>query len=332
MTTASDVSAIPKEGDPAPIARLFAWCMLAVLAAFCINNVLIIGWGVPSLRDVFAGNAGASGIIPAASYVICLVVAAGYVLGTATRAMRWDAMLIHRFNCYIIRACFWTVLLVGVTDAFIAVMRVESLFDGLLSEQVVKDMGRVQFVAPNIHIPLVIVALVVALFTRTLGFHWLALMIVAAELAIVISRFGFSYEQALMGDLVRYWYAALFLFASAFTLFEDGHVRVDVLYAGFGPTKRGFVNAWGTILLGMSTAWVIIYIGFNGKQSIINSPVVNFEITQSGATGMFIKYQMAAFLGIFAITMLIQFVSYFLESVADWRDQPGHREVTPTGH
>ncbi len=61
----------------------------------------------------------------------------------------------------------------------------------------------------------------------------------------------------------------------------------------------------------MSTAWVIIYIGFNGKQSIINSPVANFEITQSGATGMFIKYQMAAFLGIFAATMLIQFISFF---------------------
>ena len=30
-----------------------------------------------------------------------------------------------------------------------------------------------------------------------------------------------------MGDLVRFWYAALF-FASAYTLKEDGHVRVDV--------------------------------------------------------------------------------------------------------
>jgi len=59
---------------------------------------------------------------------------------------------------------------------------------------------------------------------------------------------------------------------------------------------------------------------------------MNLEITQSGPTGMYIKYQMAAFLGIFAITMLIQFVSYFLESVADKRDEPGHRTVTPTGH
>jgi TRAP-type mannitol/chloroaromatic compound transport system permease small subunit len=332
MTTASDAPVVLKEGDPAPIVRLFAWGMLAILAAFAINNVLIVGWGMPSLRNLIAGTAGATGFMPAVVYVLCLLLAAGYVLRTPNRALRWDALRIHAFNAYLIRACFWIVLLVGVVDATIALMRVENLLDPIFSEQMVKDLGRAQFVGRYVHLPLIALGMIVALFSRTLGFQWLALMIVVAELAIVVSRFGFSYEQALMGDLVRYWYAALFLFASAFTLFEDGHVRVDVLYAGFGPSKRGFVNAWGTICLGMATAWVIIYIGFNGKQSIINSPVMNFEVTQSGTTGMFIKYQMAAFLGIFAITMLIQFISYFLESVADWRGQPGHRKVTPTGH
>ena len=306
--------------------------MLAVLAGFAINNVLVVGWNTPSLRDILSGNAGAAAGTTIGVYAGCLALAAAYVLRTPTRALRWDAARIHAFNSYIIRACFWIVLLCGVVDSVIALMRVESLFDGLVSEDLARDLGRVQFVGPYIHIPLMIVGMIIALFTRTLGFHWMALMIVVAELAIVISRFGFSYEQALMGDLVRYWYAALFLFASAFTLFEDGHVRVDVLYAGFGHTRRGFINAWGSIFLGMSTTWVILYIGFNGKQSIINSPVVNLEVTQSGTTGMFIKYQMAAFLGIFAMTMLIQFVSYFFESVADWRNEPGRREVTPTGH
>ena len=332
MTAATDAKVVAKDGDPAPIARLFGWGMLAVLAGFAINNVLVVGWDTPSLRDILSGNAGAAAGTTIGVYAGCLALAAAYVLRTPTRALRWDAARIHAFNSYIIRACFWIVLLCGVVDSVIALMRVESLFDGLVSEDLARDLGRVQFVGPYIHIPLMIVGLIIALFTRTLGFHWMALMIVVAELAIVISRFGFSYEQALMGDLVRYWYAALFLFASAFTLFEDGHVRVDVLYAGFGHTRRGFINAWGSIFLGMSTTWVILYIGFNGKQSIINSPVVNLEVTQSGTTGMFIKYQMAAFLGIFAMTMLIQFVSYSFESVADWRNEPGRREVTPTGH
>ena len=95
------------------------------------------------------------------------------------------------------------------------------------------------------HYPLILVSLVIAYFVRALGFVWLALLVVLAEFQIVIVRFIFSYEQAFLGDLVRFWYAALFLFASAYTLIEEGHVRVDVLYAGFsraakpGPTPLG---------------------------------------------------------------------------------------------
>lgn len=332
MTVASDVPELSQHGDPAIGARIFGWGMLAVLAAFAINNVLVAGFGFPGLRSLFTDDGGAMGWVSVAVFAACIAVAIGYVLRTPTTALRWDAMRVHRFNGYLIRACFWVVFLVGIVDVAIAEMRVENLLSVFFSEDLVKNLGRAQFVGPYVHMPLVIIGMVVALFSRTLGFHWLALMIMAAELGIVISRFVFSYEQALMGDLVRYWYAALFLFASAFTLYEEGHVRVDILYAGFGRTTKGFVNAIGSIMLGMSTCWVILGIGFNGKQSIINSPVMNFEVTQSGSTGMFVKYQMAAFLGVFAITMLIQFVSYFLEAIADRRDEPGHRDVTPAAH
>ena len=57
---------------------------------------------------------------------------------------------------------------------------------------------------------------------------------------------------------------------------------------------------------------------YQGKQAIINSPILNFEITQRVSVGMFVKYQMAAFLGIFAITMLVQFVSYYFISLSDY--------------
>jgi TRAP-type mannitol/chloroaromatic compound transport system permease small subunit len=88
----------------------------------------------------------------------------------------------------------------------------------------------------------------------------LALMIVLAELLIVISRFVFSYEQSLMGDLVRYWYAALFLFSSAHTLLEEGHVRVDIFFAGLSRRGKGIVNAYGSILLGMATSLTIFLV------------------------------------------------------------------------
>lgn len=304
--------------------------MLAVLAAFLINNVLNVGFEFPHVTALFDGNMGA--LVPALIYVIAIALAFLYVLTSSSVALRWDAHIIHKFNVYLIRACFWSVFLVGIADTAIAFLRVENLWEVFVSSEMASNFKSARFVGGTIHIPLIVAGFVIAIFTRTLGFTWLALLIVAAELAIVITRFVFSYEQAFMGDLVRYWYAALFLFASAYTLFEEGHVRVDVLYAGFKDKTRGMINAVGSLALGATTCWVILGLGLNGKQSMINSPVMNFEVTQSGSNGLYIKYQMAAFLGIFAITMLIQFTSYFLEAVANYRNEPGQRTVAPPAH
>ncbi|MCK8463375.1 TRAP transporter small permease subunit [Aliiroseovarius sp. S1339] len=323
---------IPRHGDPAILARLFGWCTLTVLAAFLINNVLVVGFGY-SGTQAFLSGAAPSGWVHVVLYVVAIAVAVAVVLHDRTISLRWDAHRIHMFNVYLIRALFWAVFLIGITDATIAFMRAEDLIRPLLGSTTAQLFSRPSWIGSWVHIPLIVIAFGIAMVTRTLGFFWLAFLIVIAELLIVISRFVFSYEQALMGDLVRYWYAALFLFSSAYTLFDEGHVRVDVLYAGFGRTTRGIVNGIGTILLGMTTTWVVLAVGFGGKQSIINAPITSFEISQAGPFGLYTKYQMAAFIGLFAITMLIQFVSYFLQAVADKRDEPGFREIMqPSAH
>ena len=328
MTDVSASADASRVGGTVPAVRMFGWLMLTILAAFLTNNVLTVGFGFPGSAAAFA-DGGALAWLQLGLYVLAVLAAGAVVFVHSERSLRTEAKAVSDFNAYLIRGCFWAVLLVGVADASIAFMRVEKILPLFLDEDLAQALGRARFVGTYVHFPLVVLGFVVALFSRTLGFHWLALLIVIAELMIVLSRFVFSYEQALMGDLVRYWYAALFLFASAYTLLDEGHVRVDVLYAGMAPRTRGLMNAVGAILLGLTTSWVIITIGFDGKQSIINSPVVNFEVTQTGGVGMFIKYQMAAFLGIFGITMLIQFVSYLFEATADARDEPGHVDHAP---
>ena len=324
MAAIAEPEGFSQYGRPAPITRIFGWATLALIAAFLINNVLTVAYDFPGVLN---GDPIQLGI-----YLIAIAIAVAFVLRTPDRALRWDARTISNMNAYLIRSCFFAVLFVGIADALIAFLRVENLLVVFVSEQLAKELIRSQFVGPYVHVPMIILGFFVACFTRSLGFIWLALLIVIAELLIVISRFVFSYEQALMGDLVRYWYAALFLFSSAYTLLEEGHVRVDVLYAGFNPRRKGRVNAIGSIFLGMTTCWSIIIMGMASKTSIVNSPIANFEVSQTGSAGMYIKYQMAAFLAIFAITMLIQFVSYLFEAVADARGEPGKREIAPVSH
>jgi TRAP-type mannitol/chloroaromatic compound transport system permease small subunit len=103
-------------------------------------------------------------------------------------------------------------------------------------------------------------------------------------------------------------------------------VRVDVLYSGFTQRTRGLVNAVGSVVLGLPFCWTIIILGMSKSTSIITNPLLTLEVTQSGF-GMYIKYLMAGFLAVFAVSMAIQFAGYFLESVADYRGDAGKRKL-----
>ncbi len=293
--------------------RLIGWYLITFLISFLINNFLSLAFKIPHAINFFT-NGDLLSLIPISIYILSFFISLFISLILSKNSLSWDAEILHNFNLYFIRSCFWTVLLIGTVDVIIAFMRVEDISNMIFDDELVRALKKPSFVCTYIHIPLMVLSFFIGYFSKTLGFTWLALMIVCAELMIVITRFVFSYEQSFMGDLVRYWYAALFLFASAYTLFEEGHVRVDVFYTNLKEKTKSFVNAIGSIFLGISTCLAILFVGLNGKQSIINSPILNFEITQTGSVGMFVKYQLAAFLGVFAISMLIQFVSYYFSS------------------
>lgn len=306
--------------------RIFAWGTVAATFGFLLNNYLNYWQGWPGPMALFGGTG--NGVLSAVQcliYAVCVIVPVFFVARTAARSLRADSAVMCGVVNYMIRGFFWAVLFVGLADMVISFIRVEGFLPAVFGDELAAKLDLSRWRGPYVHLPLIIAGFVMAIFTRTLGFTWLALLVVIAELQIVLSRFIFSYEQAFMGDLVRFWYAALFLFASAYTLYDEGHVRVDVLYAGFTRKTKGKVNAIGCMLLGILFCWVVLYLGLASKSSIINAPLLSAEVSQSGF-GMYVKYLMAGFLGVFAVTMMIQFCAYLLESVADYRGDPGGRE------
>ncbi|MHA7776357.1 TRAP transporter small permease subunit [Roseibium sp. M-1] len=334
LDTVQDGSPVMKSGgsaspESARLFRLFGWIVLAIMTAFLLNNYLTYWQNLPGIAPVFGGAANGSmpvvwSWLQLGLYALLVVAALAYVMKNGN-TLRQDSVRISNLNAYLIRACFFAVLIVGLVDSAISFLRIEGFLPDVVGQALADDLGKSQFRGPYVHMPLIALSFVLALFTRTLGFTWLALLVVAAELAIVIGRFVFSYEQAFLADLVRFWYAALFLFASAYTLLEEGHVRVDVVYAGLSAKAKGYVNAIGSVVLGMSLCTVILVIGMGGKQNIINSPILTYETTQAGF-GLYVKYLMAGFLGVFAVSMMIQFVAYFLDAVADIHGEPGGRD------
>lgn len=308
------------------VTRAFGWTMLASLAIFLINNQLVITLDWPGLAGLHDESIPALTWLQTAFYLGALVIGVALTRITRHRTLRDDAATISAFSAYLIRGAFWAVFLIGLVDMVISFLRVEELLPAVAGQELATELSRSTFRGAYVHMPLLLAGYLIALFTRGLGFVWLALLIVIAQLVIVLTRFVFSYEQAFQGDLVRFWYAALFLFASAHTLIEETHVRVDVFYASFSDRTKGLVNAIGTLFLGMSMCWVILIVGMDSKAAIINSPLLKFEVSQSGF-GMYTKYLMAGFLGVFAITMLIEFVGYLMSAVANFRGEPGGRVV-----
>ena len=305
--------------------RIFAWSMVAVTFVFIVNNYFIVWRQWPAASTLLAGEFTAPAAAQAALYAAGVILSILYVLSRPDTPLRADAARLSGIVLFIIRAAFWSVLLIGVVDATLSFLRVQGSLPSLIGPELASKMDFSANRGPMVHYPLVLVGIVLAALTRgMLAFHWLALLVVLSELGIVLSRFIFSYEQAFMGDLVRFWYGALFLFASAYTLAEDGHVRVDVFYSRFPDRAKGRINTIGTVLLGFTFCWVILFFGMGSRSSVINAPMVAYEITQSGF-GMYVKYLMAGFLGVFAVSMMVQFSAYMLESAADWRGDPGSK-------
>jgi len=247
-------------------------------------------------------------------YFISFIAVVYFVLRSINQTLETDAKILTNITAYIVRSSFWAVLIVGIVDFLISFLVVEKLAEPIFNEAIKINLVIPTFRITFIHFPLILISFVIGYFTRSVGFIWLAVLVVGSEFLIVLSRFIFEYEQAFQGDLVRFWYAALYLFASAYALIHEGHVRVDVLYTGFSERKKAWTNAIGSFVFGIPLCLIILFLGMGGKASIINGPVISFEITQQGSNGLYLLYLMAVYLAVFAVTMLIQFTSYFMDS------------------
>ena len=81
------------------------------------------------------------------------------------------------------------------------------------------------------------------------GSAWLALLLVLGMVLVVVLRYGFGIGNIALQESLTYLHGSLFMLGIAYTLAEDEHVRVDVLYQRFSPRGRAWVNVLGTLFL-----------------------------------------------------------------------------------
>ena len=77
---------------------------------------------------------------------------------------------------------------------------------------------------------------------------WLTLVMVLLTFTIVILRYGFNMGWIWLQETLTYLHVAVFTIVAAWTLQQDGHVRVDIFYADMPEKKRALTDLLGTLV------------------------------------------------------------------------------------
>jgi TRAP-type mannitol/chloroaromatic compound transport system permease small subunit len=92
---------------------------------------------------------------------------------------------------------------------------------------------------------------------------WLTLLMVIITFLVVVLRYVFSSGWIAMQESIIYMHSIVFMLGVAFTLKQNGHVRVDIFYERMGPRSRAWVDLLGAIFLLMPFCLFIILISWN---------------------------------------------------------------------
>lgn len=81
------------------------------------------------------------------------------------------------------------------------------------------------------------------------GVAWLTIGMVLGYCLVVVLRYAFGIGSIALQESVTYMHALVFMLAAAYTLNADGHVRVDIFYAGWPARRQHWVNLFGSLFL-----------------------------------------------------------------------------------
>lgn len=77
----------------------------------------------------------------------------------------------------------------------------------------------------------------------------------------VIMRYLFNDVSIGMQELEWHLYATIFLLGVPYTLFKDGHVRVDVIYERLSETRQAWIDLAGSLVLLLPFVLLVTWYG-----------------------------------------------------------------------
>jgi len=140
-------------------------------------------------------------------------------------------------------------------------------------------------------------------------FSWLTLTMVIVMAAIVVLRYVFQIGSIALQESIIYINALIFTFGVAYTLKDQGHVRVDIFYSRINEKKRAWVDLFGSLLFLVPSTCFIIWISWDYV-------AVSWRIREGSAesSGLPFVYLLKAVILVIPALLLLQGISEIMKS------------------
>jgi len=91
---------------------------------------------------------------------------------------------------------------------------------------------------------------------------WLVLAMVLVTFLVVVLRYVFDMGWIALQESISYFHSIVFLVGAAYTLKQNGHVRVDIFYNRLGDHGRAWVDLIGHLFILMPVMVFILWISW----------------------------------------------------------------------
>jgi len=120
----------------------------------------------------------------------------------------------------------------------------------------------------------------------------------------VVMRYAFGTGSIWLSESIVYAHAARFMLAAAWTLRENGHVRVDVFYADASPRRKALIDLLGSVLLLLPFMLLLLF--FAIPYVARSWAILESSRETSGIPGVFV---LKTLIPLFAVLMALQGIS-----------------------
>jgi TRAP-type mannitol/chloroaromatic compound transport system permease small subunit len=139
---------------------------------------------------------------------------------------------------------------------------------------------------------------------------WLTLVMVLVTFATVVLRYVFNVGWIAVQESVTYMHVMVFMLGAAYTLKQDGHVRVDIIYQRCSAKTQGWIDFFGALFLLMPVAGFILW---SSWEYVDNSWAIHESSRNSG--GLPGVYLIKTLIPVMAILLLLQGLSLAARSL-----------------